>query len=305
MGQGSDQLNHDTYNADISPVDYNSSASATEKSSDDDEYAATTQKIEADIEQTRVQMSQTIDAIQERLSPQHLAEQAKEAVYDATIGTAKGVGSNMIETIKQNPLPAAIAALSIGWLFRKSANTNYQRPSSQYVYRGSAQGRYQPYTQYGYEPRPATYSNADSGPGVVDRVGDMAGNVKDQAQNIAGNVKDQAQNLSREAVDQVEYYGEQAMEQVDQAKDWLQTTMYENPMALGAVALALGTAVGLTLPNTPVENRVMGEARDTLVEKVQETASETLDKVQSVAQEATSAAQDAVKLEAREQGLTQ
>lgn len=317
MGQGSDPLSRHAYDAEVSPVDADAAYAA--RQSGDDDYEATTQQIEAEIEQTRMEMSQTINAIQERLSPQHLAEQAKDAVYDATIGTAKGVGYNMIETIKQNPLPAAIAALSIGWLFRKSANTNNQDWSRQ---RGYQPQRFQPYDQYGYDQygydaryRPTAYYGDQSEPGLTDRVGqkagevkhrvqDAAGNVVDQAQDIAGNVADQAQHLTHEAREQVEYYGEQAMEQVGEARDWLQHQMYENPIAIGAVALAIGTAVGLSLPATPVENRVMGEARDSLVEKVQETASETIDKVQSVAQEATSAASDAVKLQAREQGLS-
>jgi ElaB/YqjD/DUF883 family membrane-anchored ribosome-binding protein len=322
MGQGSDPLSRHAYDAEVSPVDADTAYAA--RADGDDDYQATTQQIEAEIEQTRMEMSQTINAIQERLSPQHLAEQAKDAVYDATIGTAKGVGYNMIETIKQNPLPAAIAALSIGWLFRKSANANNQNWSDQRSYRGYQPQRFQPYDQYGYDQygyearsRPAayTYYGEDADAGLTDRVGqkaedvkhrvqDVASNVKDQAQDMAGNVKDQAQHLTHEAREQVEYYGEQAREQVGEARDWLQHQMYENPIAIGAVALAIGTAVGLSLPATPVENRVLGEARDSLVEKVQETASETIDKVQSVAQQATSAASDAVKLEAREQGLS-
>jgi ElaB/YqjD/DUF883 family membrane-anchored ribosome-binding protein len=320
MGQGSDPLSRHAYDAEVSPVDADTAYAARQPG--DDDYEATTQQIEAEIEQTRVEMSQTINAIQERLSPQHLAEQAKEAVYDATIGTAKGVGYNMIETIKQNPLPAAIAALSIGWLFRKSANNNNQNWSGQRAYAAYQPPRYQPYDQYGYDQygydaryRPAAYYGDQSEPGLTDRVGqkaddvkhrvqNVAGNVVDQAQNVAGNVVGQAQHLTHEAREQVGYYGEQAMEQVGEARDWLQHQMYENPIAIGAVALAIGTAVGLSLPVTPVENRVMGEARDNLVEKVQETAAETMDKVQSVAQQATDAATDAVKLEAREQGLS-
>lgn len=299
MGQGSD-LNRRSYDE---PLDaYGDTAPATDGSADAT-YEATTQQIAAEIEQTRAEMSETINAIQERLSPQHLADQAKDAVYEATIGTAKGVGSNMLETIKQNPLPAAIAALSIGWLFRKSSGMNNQSQS------GNRQGRqsyqqYQPYEQYAYEPRYRSAAYDDRSAGITDRVGDVAENVKERVGDVAGNVKDQAQHVASNVRNQAEHYGDQAMEQVEEARDWLQQTMHTNPMALGAVALALGTAVGIALPGTPVENRVMGEARESLVEKVQETASQTIDKVQNVAKEVVSTAEDEVKLQAREQGLT-
>jgi len=353
MGQGSDPLND--YPG-VSPVDQTyDSASYTQ--SDDSDYQATAQEIEADIEQTRAQMSETINQIQERLNPHHLAAQAKEAVYDATIGsavvTAKGMGSNMFETIKQNPLPAAIAALSIGWLMRKSTTVQ-----SNYSYN---QGQYRPYpqpgsqnygqsygqtyggqtyaAQYGggsnYYNQSPSYYNQGSGysqhsPGIGERVTDAAGNVVGGVQNMAGNVVDAAgnvvgsvvggvQNMAGNVVDQVEYLGDQAREQAYYASNWFQRTLHENPLAVGAAMVIAGTAVGMAMPSTPVENRFMGEARDTLVERVQETAQETFEKVQAVASEATQvvqervqtavsettdAVQDTVKLQAREQGLT-
>src|SRR5215210_1533617 len=84
--------------------------------SGDDEATQETQEIRAQIEQTRSEMSETIDAIQEKLSPDNLKEQAQEMVREATVGraqemvsnvsdTAKGFGSNMLDTIKENPLP--------------------------------------------------------------------------------------------------------------------------------------------------------------------------------------------------------
>lgn len=43
-------------------------------------------QIRAEIQQTRAEMSETIDAIQEKLSPQRVMEQARETVRDATVG---------------------------------------------------------------------------------------------------------------------------------------------------------------------------------------------------------------------------
>ena len=48
----------------------------------------------------------------------------------------------------------------------------------------------------------------------------------------------------------------------------------------------------------------MGQARDTLMQKAQTKAEETMHKVQQVAQEATESAKDAAKQEAKQQGLT-
>ena len=74
----------------------------------------------------------------------------------------------------------------------------------------------------------------------------------------------------------------------------------ESPLTVGALAVGAGAAIGLAVPQTRQEHEVMGEARDTLVEKAQEKAEEAQEKVQRVAEEAQSAAKD----EAENQGLT-
>jgi uncharacterized protein YprB with RNaseH-like and TPR domain len=51
-----------------------------------DDYDENTEQLRAEIEDTRADMSQTINEIQERLSPEHLMGQVKETVRDATIG---------------------------------------------------------------------------------------------------------------------------------------------------------------------------------------------------------------------------
>src|SRR5437764_413732 len=93
--------------------------------------------IRAQIEQTRNEMSGTIDAIQERLNPDHFKEHAKVMVREATIGrveemvnntgeTARGISSGLMETIKQNPIPAAIAGASLAWLFTHRSGSSSQ-----------------------------------------------------------------------------------------------------------------------------------------------------------------------------------
>ena len=77
--------------------------------------------------------------------------------------------------------------------------------------------------------------------------------------------------------------------------------LQENPLAVGTLAVGVGAAVGLAIPETSKEHEVMGEARDNLVDKAQEKVQETQEKVQQVAGEAQNAAQQ----EAENQGLTQ
>ena len=69
----------------------------------------------------------------------------------------------------------------------------------------------------------------------------------------------------------------------------------ENPLAVGAVALAVGAVVGLAIPLTQKENEYMGEYRDNVLEKAQTTAQDALGTVKQMATEAQKAITDEVK----------
>ena len=146
---------------------------------------------------------------------------------------------------------------------------------------------------------------------VADTVQDRVGQATDQASTQVSRLSDQANNqvsrLSDQASTQVEWLTDQAGEwagQAQQQAEWTRTRasdlLRDSPLAVGAVILAVGGAVGLALPETQPEHRLMGEARDNLLERAASTAKETVEKVQHVATEASRAAGN----EARTQGIT-
>jgi hypothetical protein len=60
----------------------------------------------------------------------------------------------------------------------------------------------------------------------------------------------------------------------------LDSWIRQNPLAFGIAALAVGAAIGLSLPETETENEWMGETRDTLVERAQELKENAVETVQ-------------------------
>jgi hypothetical protein len=248
-----------------------------------DEGEATSVEIErtrVDIERTRADMSETVDAIQDRLSGESLKEQAKDKVKEATVGKAQEAGSGIIGTIRANPLPAALTGIGLGWLL-----VNARRQSS-------AQGSYR-VGAYPYDYPPRYEVPGADGPSTgqaVERARDRAGETPTQVQDKAGQLADQAQ-------DRVSRLGKQAQ----RASGGFQRMLQENPLAVGALGVGVGAAVGLAIPETTTEHEVMGGARDTFVEKAQEKAQDAQERVQQVAEQAQSAAQQ----EAENRGLTQ
>ena len=65
----------------------------------------------ADVEQTRAEMSETVDALQEKMDPDRLKEDAKAQAEDKVRDT----GSQILDSVKENPtVPAAIVGGVIG-----------------------------------------------------------------------------------------------------------------------------------------------------------------------------------------------
>jgi ElaB/YqjD/DUF883 family membrane-anchored ribosome-binding protein len=222
----------------------------------------------------------------------------------------------VITTIKENPIPAALAGIGLGWLvMRMRSKSSEQRfagyhPSRDYGYgpttnypTGRNYASYG-YETYGYQPGYTPSDQSGSGAGsTVDQakntVGQATGQIQDTASQMAGQVQDTAGQVANQVQDTASQIGYQAQYQAQRAAGGFQQMLDTNPLAVGAMAVAAGIAVGMIVPETPQEHQLMGEARDNLMDKAQQTAQDTVQKVQSVAQEAVGAA----KQEVQNQGL--
>lgn len=103
------------------PDDYRRAGSAGE----DDEPSPGA--IRAEIERTRDRLGDTVEALGAQLNPSHLKQRVKDSVREATIGRVQYMASNtreritetgrgLAQTIRDNPVPAALAATGISWL---------------------------------------------------------------------------------------------------------------------------------------------------------------------------------------------
>jgi len=126
--------------------------------------------------------------------------------------------------------------------------------------------------------------------GVSGAASKVGGSVSD----AAGKVSDSVSGAASQAYKQIGNVGSKAKDVAGSAQDQYEHYMEENPLAVGAVALAIGAAVGLSIPSTRVENHLMGEAREQLVAKASDTAREAIDKVQQVAGEVKQTVQEKV-----------
>jgi ElaB/YqjD/DUF883 family membrane-anchored ribosome-binding protein len=274
--------------------------------------------------------------IQQRLSPERLTREAKDKIKEATIGKVEEMADmaahkanhwrySIMDTIKQNPIPAALTGIGLGWLLMEGMRSpDRQEYRYRSIYDYDTHHLYAPEGQEGYyekdyEPgmvRNVQHKMSDAAHTVQDKTSQAVQSVKDTASNVADAVSDTASNVATTVSDTASNVAHGAKEMTYRAQDNVRYqaerarmnfnyAMNESPFAVGAVAFAAGAAIGLMLPRTEKEDKWMGETRDHLMEQAKETAKETAKKAQHVAEEAYEVAKETAKEEARKEGLTE
>ena len=234
-------------------------------------------EIRAEIERTREDLSETVDAIQEKLRPANLvasaasgaADKVKDMASTATekvkdmastttekvkdmASTAAGTTEDWWEAnsdtgfmgrIRSNPLPAVLAGVGLTWLAFSDGGSN----------RRGARGRHQP-------------SSADW-------------------QSQPDRSPDYRRPRSMLQSDAPRRVAAEARQTFNSGRYRLESMVRDYPLAVGAAALIIGASLGMAVPETESENEWMGEARENAVQRAQDAASGAVDRVKEVATE--------------------
>jgi ElaB/YqjD/DUF883 family membrane-anchored ribosome-binding protein len=282
----------DTFDAGSDRTDMNLAA-------DEADVPVEAEQIKGQIEETRNQMGETIDAIQDKLSFSNISEQvsehvnnavvtAKDAVYDATLGKAANFMKNfggdisnttIVRTAKNNPFPFILIGLGAGMLAYQSYTGKGNGKSRRHEFTSGRDRRYGSQPAMNTSERGVLGDARDTMSSAADTVSSAAGTAYDKVTGLVETAKTGTGDVVNRAYSKVGEFKSTAVEQYDHYIE-------ENPLAVGAVALALGAAVGMAIPSTRYESRLVGEYRQDLMDKAQTTASNLLDKTKEVVTEA-------------------
>ncbi|RYE90700.1 MAG: hypothetical protein EOO75_09800 [Myxococcales bacterium] len=119
-----------------------------------------------------------------------------------------------------------------------------------------------------------------------DRASELGHRASATASDLAHRASAQADHLSHQAHDAYDHLTDEARQQAHRAEQTFQRTLTTNPLALGAVALAVGAVVGLSLPSTRREDELLGETRDQLLHRAQGVAHEAVESVHQYSEQA-------------------
>ncbi|WP_288451024.1 DUF3618 domain-containing protein [uncultured Pseudomonas sp.] len=243
----------------------------------DQESRKNPDELEREIDQKRERIEDLVGALESRLSPGQLFDQA----LSYTKGHSGEFAHNLGNTLKANPVPAVLTSAGLLWLALGQNRT----------------------------PAPATTGTPlkDKLSGALDSVANSAGHTRDSLNRGSHDVRDKVTGLGESVSAKASQTGERLSDTAAQAKDTLadqaqqlkgtfETLLREQPLVVGALGIALGALLGAALPRTETEDRALGKHSDKLTAKAKQAASSGYEQVkaagQDVAKEARQASQD-------------
>jgi ElaB/YqjD/DUF883 family membrane-anchored ribosome-binding protein len=229
-------------------------------------------EILAEIDRTRGEMDRTLSAIEQRLTPGQLMDQSLD--YLRNSGANEFV-HNLGGAAKNNPLPVALVGIGLAWLM--------------------ALGR-QPAQHQGY----GAYGSASSGPGIREKASGLMqsasermSSMRESASSGVGSMRERYGSMS-----------ESARQQWQRARGGIDSLINEQPLALGAIGLAIGAIMGGLAPRTQKEEEMMGEASRSLMQKTKEAAQPHLEKAKETAKQAAQSMTSGMQQQSKPDGQT-
>ena len=207
-------------------------------------------------------------------------------------------GSDFIRDLgnaaRKNPLSAALIGTGVLWLF--TGRRPVERAED--FVRRTGFDRIAGGTGNAFEAAGSTFrAGADS-------IGEQVTSAKDARRDRGADALDSATRFRRDYADAASDYARPipgaGAEMFDTARSNLTELFRTQPLALGAIGLAIGAGIAAALPSSEVETAYLGETSDTVKAKATEFVAEQTHRATTVAE----GVMGAVTEEARKEGLT-
>jgi hypothetical protein len=231
---------------------------------------------------------------------------AKQSARAATLGKVEDLATSLgdvmnetrdtlLETIRHNPIPAALAGVGLAWLLmNRSSSAERRRPQDTrgpegYGPRTATGSSFRDGARHGSQAvadvahrasdvvshaghrmaSTATEALAQAGE-TVHHAGESAGALLQGAASAAGHVSDHAAHAAlhfvQGASDAASGALESARSQARRVERGFDSMLRERPLAVGAAVVIAGAALGYALPRTRQEDALMGQSRDRFIQ---------------------------------------
>lgn len=273
--------------------------------------------LRGNIEDTRQRISGEIEAIGERLTPGHARDVAKERMIGAkdraiagartsarnAAHVARNAPSELPRVMRENPIPSAMVLVGSGWLVWTAARkvrASRQRALPAGVEYQAAPG----YLEPGYVGEPGYIGEpgydetvAPEVPSVTarERVGAATSRTRERLGSAASGARERIAGSASAIKGRAGHLAEKGKQRAANARGRSEDAFGGNPLAFGALALFTGVGIGMMLPHTRREDRVLGAPRERVLGRAKHAAHEAKDVAMHSAKEGMRAARETAK----------
>jgi hypothetical protein len=279
--------------------------------------------IEAELKVTRARMDHRLTELRERLTPGQMLDDVVE--YFQASGGAD-FGRNLMTSLRDNPLPATLTGIGLLWLMASASNSRTGDVETGRAVGASGRPSYDDWTGRNLDTRLTEAERGierrDDEPEVAwrDRLNAARGNVLGLAQEagetaegfgqrIADEIRKARQSIQR-GIHDAQDHAAAAMggvtdtanrvsdrltggKGIKDASRQLATSISDNPLLLGTLALSVGALLGSVIPQSEKEQEALGGVAGTVRDTVRTAADEAIDRGTAVAEKAVAEAEAA------------
>ena len=248
-------------------------------------------EIERDIRHTRDEVSSTLDAIQSKLTPGQMMDQALNYMRSSL---PADFGRNLNESVRNNPIPVALVGIGLAWMMMSGRRGSMMGSSAM---DGSSVGSSLGSSSMSSSSLGSMHSSSmhsssmsdnssggmmqgmrDSAQHMADRTREMTGSARDRLTSTAAGARDSIASTAAGARDRMADIAHRSRDQMSRARAGMSQVIDEQPVVVGALGVALGAMLGAALPSTRQEDQLMGEMRDDLMARAGSMARDYADR---------------------------
>jgi hypothetical protein len=285
------------------------------------------EQLEREADSARNAVEGTLAELEQRLSPGQMLDR----VMDMVKRHGGEFGENLLVQVRNNPMPTIMAGVGMAWLMGASKRPPPREPSRPYRGNGSwrssgsserpasdtwssewndsafgsagdaassaARSARDAASSTARTASDAMHSAGDAASDAVHSAGDAVRGAADATRDAAYRAADatrgaaqRAASATRDTFDTMAEASRAGARGVTEGYSYL---FREQPLVLGAIAIAVGAALGAMLPSTPTEDRLIGETSDEAKARVKSEAKSRADDLSNAASRAMDKMEDA------------
>lgn len=233
-----------------------------------------TDRIEADVNESRHRLNDTLAALGDKLSPGQMLDEVMGLAQGQAGSFAKKLGSQ----VKENPLPTLLIAAGIGLLMMnrngagESAPVNADDWRHEQRYRSLEEARWstsriagesdEAFEERVHHAYAKTLNLTQRAGEAVDAFKARVASAVTSAQHAAEGVRKRASGMLADAKHAIGDQAQDLKQRASDARHRAESFYDETPLAAGAIALAIGALIGGTTPLSRQERETLAGVAD-------------------------------------------